>query len=64
MFSLFDVVELKEDIPDEGLYAGMVGAVIEVYCEPTEGYEVEFCDEQGRTITQLALPPEKLKLSV
>lgn len=61
-YSLFDVVVLVEDIPEEGLLAGIKGAVIEIYSQPDEGYEVEFCDGQGRTVAQLALSPDKLKL--
>lgn len=29
-FSLFDVVSLVQDLPEEGLHSGMIGAVIEV----------------------------------
>lgn len=28
----------------------MRGAIIEVYALPVKGYEVEFCDLEGRTI--------------
>jgi hypothetical protein len=61
--SIFDVVTLTHDIPEEGLCAGMVGAVIDVYTEPALAYEVEFCDALGRTIGQLALLPEQLRLA-
>jgi hypothetical protein len=62
IYSLFDVVVLTEDIPGEGLRAGMQGAIIEVYSLPVEGYEVEFCDAEGRTVAQLALSPDQFKL--
>jgi hypothetical protein len=62
-FSLFDVVSLVQDLPVEGLHAGMIGAVIEVYTQPVPAYEVEFCDPSGRTIAQLALLPEQLRLT-
>lgn len=62
-YKLFDVVVLNEDLSDEGLRAGMIGAVIDVYSQPVEGYEVEFCDEQGRTIAQLALSPDQIRLA-
>lgn len=61
-YSLFDVVVLTEDIPAEGLRAGMQGAIIEVYSLPVEGYEVEFCDAEGRTVAQLALSPDQFQL--
>jgi len=63
MHSLFDVVVLMQDVPEEGLCAGMIGAVIDVYTEPVVAYEVEFCDELGRTIGQLALLPEQLRFA-
>jgi hypothetical protein len=59
-FSLFDVVILANDMPNEGLHAGMKGAVIDIYTEPTTAYEVEFCDDEGRTIALLALSAEQL----
>ncbi|KEQ01438.1 MULTISPECIES: DUF4926 domain-containing protein [Snodgrassella] len=59
-YSLFDTVSLTEDIPEYNLKSGMIGAIIDVYTKPDESYEVEFCDENGRTIEILALSPDKL----
>lgn len=59
-YSLLDVVVLAEDIPEDGLLAGMVGAVVDVYTAPIEAYEVEFCDPQGRTIALQAFLPDQL----
>jgi hypothetical protein len=61
-YLLFDVVVLTEDIPAEGLRAGMQGAIIEVYSLPVDGYEVEFCDAEGRTVAQLVLSPDQFRL--
>jgi len=61
-YSILDVVVLIEDIPGEELRAGMKGAIIEVHNQPVEGYEVEFCDEQGRTVAQLALSSDQFQL--
>lgn len=61
-YSLFDVVVLVEDIPEEGLFAGMKGVIIEIYSQPVEGYEIEFCDEHGCTVAQLALSSEQFHL--
>lgn len=63
-FSLFDVVSLQENLPQEGLIAGMKGVVVDMHKEPMVAYEVEFCDDLGRTIAQLALLPEQLRLVV
>lgn len=42
-----DTVVLSRDLPEEGLRAGDLGAVVEVY-EP-DGIEVEFVTASGRT---------------
>ncbi|QLR79334.1 DUF4926 domain-containing protein [Citrobacter freundii] len=55
-----DVVFLNVDLPGFGLTKGQVGAVIDVYHSPSLAYEVEFCDEEGKTIASLALSPEQL----
>ncbi len=60
MFLLFDVVRLIRDIPQEKLYIGMIGTIIDAYTDPFVAYEVEFCDSLGITIKQLALLPEQL----
>jgi len=44
---LLDTVALVCDVPELGLVAGEVGAVVEELA--TDAFEVEFCDEQGRT---------------
>ena len=50
-----EVVRLVEDIPSEGLCSGSLGVIVAVFSEPEEAYEVEFCDEEGVTVAQLAL---------
>lgn len=59
-FLLLDVVTLAQDIPEEGLEEGMVGAIVEVFEKPTKAYLVEFCDSLGKTIKLLPLAPEQL----
>jgi hypothetical protein len=39
-------------MPDQGLSAGMKGAIIEIHSKRVEGYEIEFCDKEGRTVAQ------------
>lgn len=60
-YSQFDVVTLVVDLPEENLHRGMKGAIVDVYSHPYEAYEVEFCDDEGRTVAQLALTPEQIK---
>ncbi|WP_225935891.1 DUF4926 domain-containing protein [Pseudomonas fakonensis] len=52
---------LLDDFPEEGLRAGDSGTVIDIYSTPVEGYEVEFCDEQGRTLALLALSSDQIR---
>lgn len=45
---LLDAVALLEDKPAEGLVAGQVGTVVEVYAPGV--FEVEFLGADGRTV--------------
>ena len=56
---LFDSVALLEDLPDENLWRGQVGAVVEVYNDG-EAFEVEFVDTDGQTYGLLALRPKQI----
>ena len=55
---LFDVVALVKDIPDRGLVRGQVGTAVEVL-EPGV-FEVEFCDNDGRTYAMLPLKADQI----
>jgi hypothetical protein len=57
---LLDTVALLEDVPvDEVLLRrGEVGAVVETLAP--EVYEVEFCDDQGRTYAFASLRADQL----
>jgi hypothetical protein len=59
-FQELDVVRLVKPVPDSELRAGQVGAVVMVFSNPNEAYEVEFCSESGETIAMLALKPDYL----
>ncbi|MFI0774657.1 DUF4926 domain-containing protein [Streptomyces sp. NPDC021212] len=60
MTQLFDVVQLVVDIPEEGLRSGMTGTVVDLYDNPP-AYEVEFSDDEGRTLALLPLRPEQIR---
>jgi len=45
--ALLDTVVLKRDLPEHGLRAGDLGAVVELY--GTDGVEVEFVRASGQT---------------
>jgi hypothetical protein len=44
---LLDVVAVTEDLPQRGLSRGQVGTVVETLAPGV--FEVEFCDNAGRT---------------
>ena len=46
----FDTVRLKYGLPDEGIPPGTLATVLDVYEQPTSGYEIEVVDDEGRTI--------------
>lgn len=46
-FAVLDTVVLKRDLPDHGLRAGDLGAVVELY--GAAGIEVEFVMPSGQT---------------
>lgn len=55
---LLDVVALTGDVPERGLLRGQVGTVVEVLAP--EVYEVEFCDDEGRTYISTAIRASQL----
>lgn len=58
--NLYQVVELAVDLPHEGLRAGAVGTIVDDYLGSLE-YEVEFTDDEGRTVALTALRPDQLR---
>jgi len=55
---LLDTVALREDLPARNLRAGEVGTVVELLGDRV--YEVEFCDEEGQTYSELALRGDQI----
>ncbi len=52
-FKLHDVVALTQSLPERGLVRGQVGTIVESLA--LDVFEVEFCDNEGRTYAMLAL---------
>lgn len=50
---LLDVVALTVDVPEKGLTRGQVGTIVETLAP--DMFEVEFCDNDGRTYAMLSL---------
>lgn len=57
MAEILDVVELTVNLPNESLFAGMQGTVVEQY--PDDACEAEFVNELGETLHMLALRPDQ-----
>ena len=55
------VVELAVDMPEEGLVAGSIGTIVHVFQVPNLAYEVEFADQNGKTIAQVPLRPDQIR---
>ena len=49
---------LTVDLPDDNLWRGQVGTVVEILAGGA-AYEVEFSDREGRTYESLGLRPEQ-----
>lgn len=59
-FKINDTVLLLEDLPEEELAKGAVGVVVAEFDEPEEAYEVEFCNDKGETLAEVALLPNQI----
>jgi hypothetical protein len=55
---LLDAVTLLDDLPERNLKRGEVGTVVETLAPDV--YEVEFCNEEGRTYAELALRADQM----
>jgi hypothetical protein len=58
-YRLLDTVVLARDLPDHGLRAGDLGAVVEVY--GGNGFEVEFVQASGHTKALVTLNASDLR---
>jgi len=58
-FAVLDTVVLGRDLPEHGLRAGDLGAVVELY--GNEGVEVEFVRPSGHTKALVTLRPSDLR---
>ncbi len=56
--NLFDVVALTVDLPENNLWHGQVGTIVEILANG-QAFEVEFSDRTGRTYESLGLLPSQ-----
>lgn len=54
------VIVTTRDLPEIGLRKGTTGTVVEVFQEPELAYEVEFADQDGRTLALETLTPDQI----
>ena len=59
MFKLLDTVVLKRDLPEAGLRAGDLGAIVEVH--DADHFEVEFIAASGRTQALITLRSDDMR---
>jgi hypothetical protein len=59
MFNVLDTVVLKRDVPEAGLRAGDLGAIVEI--GDTSHFEVEFVAASGRTQALVALSSDDIR---
>ena len=55
---LFDVIALTVNLPEQNLWQGQVGTIVEALADGA-AFEVEFSDKQGHTYKSLGLYPEQ-----
>jgi hypothetical protein len=59
MYAEHEVVVLRRNLPDYGLTAGDVGAVVGVYA--AGGYEVEFTAADGTAVAVVTLAEDEIR---
>lgn len=61
MLNINDVIKVSKDIQDN-IRAGDVGTVVHIFDVSPHVYEIEFSDDQGRTIETVPLKEEDVSL--
>lgn len=63
-FKINEVVKLLDARPADGLANGAIGVIVAEFSVPEEAYEIEFCNDAGETIAQIALLPNQIALAI
>ncbi|OYD65797.1 DUF4926 domain-containing protein [Paraburkholderia hospita] len=61
-FTLLDRVALRAAQPQYRFDAGTRGTIVHIHTNPNLAFEVEFCDEDGRTTARIARLPTEVEL--
>lgn len=57
-----DVVKNLVALPAEGIAAGSIGVVLEVFTSPSQAYLVEFANSEGETVAMPTLTADQICL--
>ncbi len=60
-FQLLETVVATVDIPEEGILAGDLGTIIDIYLELSKAYEVEFLTANGSERALVTLAPNQFR---
>ena len=58
-YKVLDVVKTRIDLPADGIAAGTVGTVVDLYADGE--LEVEFANDRGETLALVAMAPDQLQ---
>ncbi len=58
-FSLLDVVTLTENLPEQNLWRGQVGTIVDILADG-QAFEVEFSDRDGQVYASLGLNAKQI----
>ncbi len=58
---LLDTVIVTTNLSEEGVLAGDLGTIVEVYIDPYPAYEVEFVNPNGTTRALMTLSPDQIR---
>ncbi len=60
-FQLMETVISTVDKPGEGILAGDVGTIVDIYAEIATAYEIEFVNADGSARTQVTLSSSQFR---
>ncbi len=60
-FQLLETVVATDNLPEDGIRAGDIGTIIDIYAEIATAYEVEFVNADGSARTQVTLAPGQFR---
>lgn len=60
-YQLLDTVIAAVNLPDQGVLAGDLGTIVEIYTAPRPAYEIEFVSPDGTTRALLTLSPDQVR---